>query len=303
MLSEAARNLPNDAAARSTESQTSRPPSRSVSLLTRYLRDLHETELLDAAEEVELGKRIARGDQAARSRMIESNLRLVVKFAKRYANRGLPFIDLVEEGNVGLIRAVERFDPARGCRFSTYAAWWIRHFIERALINQAHTIRVPVHVADDQKRMAAVAERLRRELGRDPAEEELAEELGFTKAYVRRLRAVRRRIASVDEVIDIDTDFTLRETLRDERVVDPVANLQRDRIARLLRRAVTRLDDRERRIVSLRFGLDGEGPMTLEEIGKIFGRTRERVRQLQVEALAKLRETIEEEGFALEELV
>lgn len=279
-----------------------RGPIEPSSAMGLYLHDLRGTRLLSPEEEIELAERIAEGDEDARTEMIESNLRLVIMLAKRYVNRGLPFVDLVEEGNVGLIKAVEKFDASKGCRFSTYGTWWIRQSIERALTNQVRTIRVPVHVSDDLKRMLPAAERLGRRLRRTPTEEEIAEEMGFTQAYVRRLQSIRRRIASMDEALDIDGDFTLQDKLEDPHSPDPAEPMQMEKMRKLLRRKLRILDKRERKILTLRFGLKDDEPMTLERIGKVFGLTRERIRQIQVEALAKLKEAIETDGYCYEEL-
>ncbi|MBE0618652.1 MAG: sigma-70 family RNA polymerase sigma factor, partial [Proteobacteria bacterium] len=206
----------------SAAKKASPTPNSSMGL---YLRDIRKTRLLTPQEEIDLALRIEKGDEAARSRMIESNLRLVVKIAKRYVNRGLPFMDLIEEGNVGLIKAVERFKASKGCRFSTYATWWIRQSIERALTNQVRTIRLPVHVSDDIDRMNRVQENLNRIFRRPPTEEELAGETGFTEAYIRRLQSIRRKILSIDQALDVDGDFTLQDKLEDPSVEDPVEGI------------------------------------------------------------------------------
>ena len=274
-------------------------PSSSMGL---YLRDIRRTRLLTPEQEIELALRIEKGDEDARSRMIESNLRLVVKIAKRYVNRGLQFMDLIEEGNVGLIKAVERFKASKGCRFSTYATWWIRQSIERALTNQVRTIRLPVHVSDDVERMNRAAEALNRRLGRYPAEEELAEETGFTLAYIQRLQSIRRKIFSIDQAIDVDGDFTLQDKLEDPCTEDPVDSIHTEKMRRYVLCKLTTLTERERRILTMRFGLDDDESMTLERIGKAFGVTRERIRQIQVEALAKLRGALELDGIHFHEL-
>jgi RNA polymerase primary sigma factor len=274
-------------------------PSSSMGL---YLRDIRKTRLLKPEEEIELALRIEKGDEGARARMIECNLRLVVKIAKRYVNRGLPFMDLIEEGNVGLIRAVERFKASKGCRFSTYATWWIRQSIERALTNQVRTIRLPVHVSDDIDRVTRVTENLSRILRRQPTEDEIAHETGFTLAYVHRLQSIRRKILSIDQALDVDGDFTLQDKLEDPSVEDPVETIQSERIQGYIRERLSILNDREKRILTLRFGLNDDDPLTLEKIGKEFGVTRERIRQIQVEALEKLRTVIEEDGIHFHEL-
>jgi len=274
-------------------------PSSSMGV---YLRDIRRTTLLKPHEEIELALRIENGDEAARSRMIESNLRLVVKIAKRYVNRGMSFMDLIEEGNVGLIKAVERFKAEKGCRFSTYATWWIRQSIERAITNQVRTIRLPVHVSDDVDRMGRAIEYLSRGLGRPPVAEEIAEETGFKLAYVERLHSIRRKILSIDMSLDADSDFTLQDKLVDPNSDDPSEALHETKMRRYVRTKLSVLNERERKIVELRFGLQSDEPMTLECIGQVFGVTRERIRQIQVEALGKMRESFEDERVGFHEL-
>ena len=283
-------------------SAAGRLSSPSTSSMGLYLRDIRRTTLLKPHEEIELALRIEKGDEAARSRMIESNLRLVVKIAKRYVNRGLTFLDLIEEGNVGLIKAVERFKAEKGCRFSTYATWWIRQSIERALTNQVRTIRLPVHVSDDVDRMRRVTDHLSRCLRRAPTPEEIAEETGFTLAYIERLHAIRRKILSIDMALDVDGDFTLQDKLEDPNVSDPAEAIHNDKVRRYVRTKLSVLNERERKIVELRFGLEDDEPMTLERIGRVFGVTRERIRQIQVEALGKMRGSVEGEGVGFQEL-
>lgn len=280
----------------------SRYDTHPTSSMGLYLRDIRRTRLLTPREEIELALRIEKNDDRARRRMIESNLRLVVKIAKRYSNRGLTFMDLIEEGNVGLIKAVERFKASKGCRFSTYATWWIRQSIERAITNQVRTIRLPVHVSDDIDRLRRVTEELQRSRRRTPTDEELAEETGFTLAYIERLGSIRRKILSIDQALDVDGDFTLQDKLEDPRVEDPVDALLGEKLGDLLRAKFPILNAREKRILSLRFGLEDDEPMTLEQIGREFGVTRERIRQIQVEALGKLRAAIEDEGVHFHEL-
>ena len=278
---------------------TTSHPASSIGL---YLRDIRKTRLLTPQQEIDLALRIEKGDEEARAKMIESNLRLVVKIAKRYVNRGLPFMDLIEEGNVGLIKAVERFKASKGCRFSTYATWWIRQSIERALTNQVRTIRLPVHVSDDVERMNRSAENLSRRLGRYPTDEEVAEETGFTLAYIQRLQSIRRKIFSIDQAIDVDGDFTLQDKLEDPDVEDPVDSIHSEKMRRFVLCKLSTLTDRERKILTMRFGLEDDDSMTLERIGKAFGVTRERIRQIQVEALTKLRGALEEDGIHFHEL-
>lgn len=275
--------------------------SQTASSMALYLKDIRRTRLLTADQEIELALLIECGDEAARSRMIESNLRLVVKIAKRYVNRGLPFMDLIEEGNVGLIKAVERFKASKGCRFSTYATWWIRQSIERALTNQVRTIRLPVHVSDDVDRMNRAAEIMNRRLGRYPTDGELAAETGFTAAYVQRLQSIRRKIFSIDQAIDVDGDFTLQDKLEDPFAQDPIDAIHSDKLCSLVLSKLALLSEREKSILTKRFGLEDDDSMTLEKIGKDFGVTRERIRQIQVEALCKLRGALAEEGVCRHE--
>ena len=260
------------------------------SAISIYLSEIRQTRLLTPEEEKELARRVQAGDPAARRRMIESNLRLVVKIAKRYVNRGLPLLDLIEEGNLGLIRAVERFRPEKGCRFSTYATWWIRQSIERALVNQADTVRLPVHVADEISRLRRAAEEIR---GVDEAGpqlvEALAERLGRSVDYVRRLMLLARRTFSLDQPLGQEEDFSLRDILEDPDAVDPEEVLLRSDRLRLLEQWLERLRPREQEVLRLRYGLAGEEPMTLEEIGRRYGVTRERIRQIEMNALRKLR--------------
>jgi RNA polymerase primary sigma factor len=270
----------------------------SSSAMSIYLREIRTTRLLTAEEEIELALKVEAGDEKARQRMIESNLRLVVKIAKRYINRGLPFTDLVEEGNIGLIRAVERFRAEKGCRFSTYATWWIRQAIERALINQVRTIRVPVHVSDDMDRVRRVGDALLRDLGREPTSRELADRTGLAVKYVRRLLELRRRSFSIDQALDEDGEFTLHERIEDPNAPDPVESMHTRTVLDTLRTLIRGLNAREKRILALRFGLQGDDdPMTLESIGHEFGVTRERVRQIQIDALHKMRDALEAQGI------
>lgn len=277
--------------------------THATSSMGLYLKDIRKSNLLTPEEEISLALRIEKNDIDARRKMIESNLRLVVKIAKRYVGRGLQFMDLIEEGNVGLIKAVERFKASKGCRFSTYATWWIRQSIERALTNQVRTIRLPVHVSDDIDRMIRVTENLSRKMRRQPTEEEVAEETGFSLAYVHRLASIRRKVLSIDQAIDVEGDFTLQDKIEDTNFEDSETSLDEKRIRKYLHKKLSALTTREKEILALRFGLDSDEPMTLEKIGAIFGVTRERIRQIQVEALCKLKVAIEEEGVNFQEFV
>lgn len=258
--------------------------------LAIYLSEIRQTRLLTAEEERELAVRIDAGDMAAREQMIEANLRLAVNIAKRYLNRGLALPDLVEEGNLGLIRAVERFRAEKGCRFSTYATWWIRQSIERALINQANAVRLPVHVSDDLAKLSRAAAELRRADGAEPDPPRLARALDVPEAYVRRLLGFARRTFSLDQPLGDEGDYSLGDTLPDAGGTDPAEAVLAEDRAELLREWLAGLGAREQEVLSLRYGLGDDEPRTLEEIGKRFGVTRERVRQIEMSALKKLRQ-------------
>ena len=254
-----------------------------------YLRDIQRTPLLTAEAEKELARRIEQGDMAARNGMIEANLRLVVKLAKRYLNRGLPFLDLIEEGNLGLIKAVERFSLAKECRFSTYATWWIRQSIERALINQSRTIRLPVHVSDDISRMLKVSRQLSQELHREPTVQELADVMQIKPMYIRRLMILLKRTCSMDTPIGDGNDFFLVDTIEDVSAVSPSDLLENiDRYEQIAEH-FEQLSESERTILGLRFGLDDQEPQTLDTIGQSFGVTRERIRQIEAKSIEKLK--------------
>ena len=254
-----------------------------------YLRDIQRTPLLNAVTEKELARKVEQGDEAARNKMIESNLRLVVKIAKRYINRGLPFLDLIEEGNLGLIKSVERFRLAKECRFSTYATWWIRQTIERALINQSRTIRLPVHISDDIGRMIRVTRKLSQELDREPTIQEIADVMQVKAQLVRRLLTLLRHTCSIEAPIGDGTSFTLIDTIKDCSMVPPTDLLENINIFELISQHFNKLTDHEQKILTLRFGLDDNDPQTLDTIGHLFGVTRERIRQIEVNSLKKLR--------------
>jgi RNA polymerase primary sigma factor len=258
-----------------------------------YLREIGQVKLLTPAEEVQLADRIKRGDKKARELMIKANLRLVVKIAHDYEGFGLPLLDLINEGNIGLMKAVERFDPSKGGKLSTYGAWWIKQSIKRALANQSKTIRLPVHLVDKISRMRRVAMRLQEEFGREPSDDELAEELGMTTARVSQLRTAAIRPASLDAPIGDDESNNFAEIVQDESALSPYKYLEDKTVNRMLQEMVKTLDARESTILQYRFGLDGGPERTLEEVGERFGVTRERVRQIQNIALAKLRRMIE----------
>lgn len=263
-----------------------------VDAIKLYLKEIQKGTLLTAQEERDLAGRIAEGDMAARDRMIESNLRLVVKIAKRYMNRGLPFLDLIEEGNMGLIKAVERFKVSKGCRFSTYATWWVRQSIERALVNQSRTIRLPVHVADDINKLIKISRELVQRLKREPTHAEIAESMGCTEKHVRRMQVLVKKTFSIEHPMGENNDYSLIDTIEDETAVDPEAIIQDlDRFGQLLG-WMDDLTEAEREILTLRFGLNDHEPQTLDTIGRQFGVTRERIRQIEAKALDKLRKVL-----------
>jgi len=259
-----------------------------------YLNEIARTPLLTPAEEIQLARRIRRGDKAAREHMIKANLRLVVKIARDYEGYGLPLLDLINEGNVGLMKAVERFDPRKGAKLSTYAAWWIKQSIKRALANQTKTIRLPVHVVDKLFHLRKAEVRLHELLGRDPTDAELGDELGYTARRVNQLRTASIRPASLDAPLSSDEDSaTIAEVIGDEKALTPSAELEDKAKAEMIKQLVSQLDEREAAILRRRFGLDGRDEETLEEVGVDFGVTRERIRQIQEQALKKLRRKIE----------
>lgn len=260
-----------------------------------YLKDIQKSTLLTAQDERELAGLIAKGDDAARDRMIESNLRLVVKIAKRYMNRGLPFLDLIEEGNMGLIKAVEKFKVSKGCRFSTYATWWIRQSIERALVNQSRTIRLPVHVADDINKLVKINRELVQRLKRDPSDEEIANAMGTEPAYVRKMMILVKKTYSIEHPMGDNEDYSLIDTIEDTNLVDPGKMIEDlDRFAHVLE-WMDDLNENEREILAMRFGLNDREPQTLDTIGQKFGVTRERIRQIEAKSLTKLRKTLQEQ--------
>ena len=255
-----------------------------------YLQEIGKTALLTIDEEISLAKRIRRGDKAARDHMISANLRLVVKIAMDYKDFGLPLLDLISEGNIGLVKAVERFDPRKGGKLSTYAAWWIKQSIKRALANQSKTIRLPVHLVDKISKMRRTAMKLTEELGREPTDEELAIELQIPTNKVAHLKSVSVRPASLDAPVGEDGDSaTFGEIVGDDNAVSPYDGLRDKNQSSDLRAMVDSLDEREAEIIRLRFGLDGKDELTLEEVGKKFNVTRERIRQLEYLALSKMR--------------
>src|SRR6266853_792878 len=259
-----------------------------------YLREIGQTPLLTPREEIELARRIKKGDRRAREQMIKANLRLVVKIARDYEGYGLPLLDLINEGNIGLMKGVERFDPKKGAKLSTYAAWWIKQSIKRALANQSKTIRLPVHVVDKLSKMRRVSLQMSEELGREPTDEELAAELDYTVARVKQLRLAAVRPTSLDALIGDDETNRVADVVKDENADTPYEQLEEKTNNALVHEMVGTLDSREQAILRQRFGLDGDDRKTLEEIGEQFGVTRERIRQIEEIALRKLRKRIQE---------
>jgi RNA polymerase primary sigma factor len=286
------------APAREREEQLA-PPERERSgydgdtAIKLYLREIGLVKLLTPEEEIQLAARIKKGDKKAREQMIKANLRLVVKIARDYEGIGLPLLDLISEGNIGLMKAVERFDPAKGGKLSTYGSWWIKQSIKRALANQSKTIRLPVHLVDKISKMRRTSMRLQEELGREPTDEELGEELGITGSRVAQMRMAAIRPASLDAPIGDEDSNNFAEVVQDESADTPYEQLEGKTVTKMLHEMVKTLDNREATILRARFGLDGGTQKTLEEVGAKFGVTRERVRQIQNIALKKLRKMIE----------
>ncbi|TDF38309.1 RNA polymerase sigma factor RpoS [Alteromonadaceae bacterium M269] len=267
-----------------------------------YLGEIGYAPLLTAEEEVYFARRALKGDEASRKRMIVSNLRLVVKIARRYNNRGLALLDLVEEGNLGLIRAVEKFDPERGFRFSTYATWWIRQTIERAIMNQTRTIRLPIHVVKELNVYLRASRELAQKLDHEPTAEEIAESLGKPVSDVSKMLRLNERITSVDTPIGSDNDKALLDMIADEKGHGPEDDLQDKDLKVNIIDWLGDLNPKQREVLARRFGLLGYEPSTLEDVGAEIGLTRERVRQIQVEALRRLRDMLGHQGIDLESL-
>ncbi|MFT6926490.1 MAG: RNA polymerase nonessential primary-like sigma factor [Psychromonas sp.] len=275
---------------------------KSMDATQLYLGEIGFSPLLTAEEEVYYARRSLRGDEVSRKRMIESNLRLVVKISRRYNNRGLSLLDLVEEGNLGLIRAVEKFDPEKGFRFSTYATWWIRQTIERAIMNQTRTIRLPIHIVKKLNVYLRTARELAHTLTHEPTAEEIAEVLGVPAKEVSKILKLNERISSVDIPIGNNSDKELLDIIPDRKEASPENELQDQDIKLRIVKWLEDLNPKQREVLARRFGLLGYEAATLENVGKEIGLTRERVRQIQVEALKSLRDVLSEQGLSIESL-
>lgn len=277
--------------------------SEGLDTLKSYLREVRRSTLLNFKQEQELGKRVQAGDEQARQIMIESNLRLVISIGKRYINRGFPFSDIVEEGNLGLIKAVEKFNYKRGFRFSTYASWWIRQYIERAIINQGKLVRLPVHVVERLNRYMGKVEQLVQELGREPMAHEVAKKMKTNEEEILDLKQLARTTCSLDSPINDSTDTFLRDVIEDPMCMSPDDTADGVRRRTELMSWVKELPEKEQTVIVARFGLDGDESKTLEEIGREMGLTRERVRQIETTALVRLRGTIERKTMTQADLL
>jgi RNA polymerase primary sigma factor len=277
-------------AARDEQVEEAKFAPQGLDSINIYFREIKKYKLLKAEEEISLAKKVAKGDMDARKAMIEANLRLVVNIAKKYMNRGLPFQDLIDEGNIGLIKAVERFKATMGCRFSTYATYWIRQTIERALANKGSMIRLPIHIVTDMSKMEKAAREFRVLSNREPSQTEISEKTGLSGRYVKKLEVISKRTLSLESTAHESTDQSLLESIEDDRTPAPMDLLQEAFMAESVTNWLGMLDENERKVITLRFGIGDYSPKTLEVIGRKFGVTRERVRQIEEKALVKLRE-------------
>lgn len=278
-----------DVLEREIEALTRLDTGLSTDPVRQYLREIGRYRLLVPEEEVELAKRNEKKDKKAKERLTQANLRLVVSIAKKYVGRGLTLLDLIQEGNQGLIRAVEKYDWRKGYKFSTYATWWIRQAITRAIADQARTIRIPVHMVETINKLFRVSRRLMQELGREPTAEELADEMELSPDRVREIFKIAQEVTSIDAKVGDDEDSFLGDFIEDTSQPSPVDQASRELLKESLEDVFATLSDREARVLKFRFGLNGNKPMTLEEVGREFGVTRERIRQIEAKALRKLR--------------
>ncbi len=279
----------NESGSQSKKEELDLTVEPSLDSLRLYLRSIGQVDLLTASQEVELAKRIERGDMLAKRQMVEANLRLVVSIAKGYLGRGLSFLDLIQEGSLGLIRAVEKFDYRRGYKFSTYATWWIRQAVTRAIADKARTIRIPVHMVEKLNRVAHVERQLVQKLGREPEPPEIAEELRWPVADVRDILRVAQLPVSLEKPVGDEDESELGDFVADDAVLEPFEEASEHLQQEGVRRALDALPERERQVIELRYGLSGTEPLTLEEVGRTFGVTRERIRQIENNTLKKLK--------------
>ena len=265
-----------------------------------YLRDLRKLATMSEEEEKNLAERISRGDPEARKKMIEANLRLVVKIARKYVAPGVSVLDLIEEGNIGLIRAVEKFDLSRQCRFSTYATWWIKQSIERAVLNYSRIVRLPVHVSSRMRRISKVMHDYIEKEGREPTEEEIGLNTDIPVSFIRNLLFIVTKTASIDSLLDEEDNLTMEDFLPDLSVDEPLSTLEQTKRIEYIASWLDTLRDEEKRVIILRYGLDGAEPQTLESIGKLFGVTRERIRQIEHKTIRKLQKVVKKKNIARE---
>ncbi|MDO6640121.1 MULTISPECIES: RNA polymerase sigma factor RpoS [unclassified Shewanella] len=285
-----------------TDQQVQDDLQKNLDATQLYLGEIGFSPLLSAEEEVFFSRKALKGCEKSRNRMIESNLRLVVKIARRYNNRGLALLDLIEEGNLGLIRAVEKFDPERGFRFSTYATWWIRQTIERAIMNQTRTIRLPIHVVKELNVYLRTARQLAQKLDHEPTAEEIADKLDVSTSDVSRMLKLNEKITSVDTPLGGDNDKALLDVIADDDSVGPDYKVQDEDLSNSIVGWLNELNTKQREVLARRFGLLGYEPSTLENVGAEIGLTRERVRQIQVEALKRLKDVLGAQGLSVEAL-